>query len=438
MDGTLALLMRIAVIGAYGLVGSYVSARLVADGHRVVGVGRDIDAACRRFPALAWKRADMAHASVAEWTAVLADTEAVINCAGALQDSPRDDLKAVHVEGVRRLAEACEAIGVRRLVHISAAGVEPGRGTAFNTTKLEAETLLAQSALEWIILRPGLVFAPAAYGGTALLRGLAGFPGAIPVVFGESLVQIIGAEDLAAAIARCLTPDAPTRVRLDMVHGETLTMIDLVGRLRGWLGLRPVRTIRLPLGLARATAAASDALAWLGWRSPMRTAALEQLRMGVRGRAEDAARLGTAPRSFNALLAAAPSGIQERWFARAYFAKPAILVCLFAFWLLSGLIGLTVGLKDAIAILTASGMDAGLARGAVIGGSLIDIALALLLIWRPTAARALQGMLLVTMGYLLAGTLVRPDLWLDPMGPLLKSIPAAFLAVAALATLDER
>lgn len=429
--------MRIAVIGAYGLIGSYVSARLAADGHQVVGVGRDIDAAGRRFPA-EWKRADMATASVEEWTVVLADTVAVINCAGALQDSPRDDLKAVHVEGVRRLAEACEAIGVRRLVHISAAGVGPGRRTAFNNTKLEAETLLAKSALEWIILRPGLVFAQTAYGGTALLRGLAGFPGASPVVFGESLVQVIGAEDLAAAVARCLAPDAPTRVSLDMVHDEALTLIDLVGRLRGWLGLRPVRTVRLPLGVARVTAAVSDALAFLGWRSPMRTAALEQLRMGVRGRAEDAARLGVAPRSLDALLAAAPSGVQERWFARIYFAKPAILICLFAFWLLSGLIGLTVGLRDAIAILTASGMDAGVASGAVIGGSLVDIALALLLSWRPTAARALQGMLLVTIGYLLAGALVRPDLWLDPMGPLLKSIPAGFLAVAALATLDER
>lgn len=429
--------MRIAVIGAYGLIGSYVSARLAADGHQVVGVGRDIDAAGRRFPA-EWKRADMATASVEEWTVVLADTVAVINCAGALQDSPRDDLKAVHVEGVRRLAEACEAIGVRRLVHISAAGVGPGRRTAFNNTKLEAETLLAKSALEWIILRPGLVFAQTAYGGTALLRGLAGFPGASPLVFGESLVQVIGAEDLAAAVARCLAPDAPTRVSLDMVHDEALTLIDLVGRLRGWLGLRPVRTVRLPLGVARVTAAVSDALAFLGWRSPMRTAALEQLRMGVRGRAEDAARLGVAPRSLDALLAAAPSGVQERWFARIYFAKPAILICLFAFWLLSGLIGLTVGLRDAIAILTASGMDAGVASGAVIGGSLVDIALALLLSWRPTAARALQGMLLVTIGYLLAGALVRPDLWLDPMGPLLKSIPAGFLAVAALATLDER
>jgi hypothetical protein len=39
---------------------------------------------------------------------------------------------------------------------------------------------------------------------------------------------------------------------------------------------------------------------------------------------------------------------------------------------------------------------------------------------------------------LLGGALMRPDPWLDPMGPLLKSIPAAFLALAALATLDER
>lgn len=430
--------MRIVIIGAYGLIGSYVSARLTADGHRTVGVGRDVEAARRRFPALEWKRADLATASVADWVAVLAGAEAVVNCAGALQDSPRDDLKAVHVEGVRRLAEACEAAGVRRLVHISAAGVGPGRSTAFNDTKLEAEALLARSPLDWIILRPGLVFAPAAYGGTALLRGLAGFPGASPVVFGDSLVQTIGAEDLAVAVASCLAPGAPRRVSLDLVHGEALTLIDLVGRLRGWLGLRPVPTLRLPLLLARATAAASDALAWLGWRSPMRTAALEQLRMGVRGQAEDAARLGLVPRSFDALLAAAPSGVQERWFARTYFAKPAILACLFAFWLLSGLIGLTVGLQDAIAILTAAGMDARLAAGAVIGGSLVDIALALLLIWRPTAARALQGMVLVTAGYLLAAALLRPDMWLDPMGPLLKSIPAAFLALAALATLDER
>ncbi|WP_419254332.1 SDR family oxidoreductase [Caulobacter sp. ErkDOM-YI] len=430
--------MRIAVIGAYGLIGSYVSARLAADRHDVVGIGRDIEAARRRFPALDWKRADLARATVEDWVALLDGVEAVVNCAGALQDSPRDDLRAVHVEGVARLTQACERIGVRRLVHISAAGVGPGRATAFNATKLEAEALLAQSPLDWIVLRPGLVFAPSAYGGTALLRGLAGFPGAVPVVQGDSLVQTVGAEDLAAAVARCLEPNAPSRVGLDLVHAQPLTLIELVGRLRGWLGLPAAPVVRLPLALARATALVSDALAVLGWRSPMRTAALEQLRMGLRGQAEDAARLGVTLRSFDALLAAAPSGVQERWFARSYFARPAILICLLAFWLLSGLIGLTVGFPQAVSVLTASGMDAGSAIAAVIGGSLIDIVLALLLAWRPTTALALKGMLLVTAGYLIGGALVRPDLWLDPMGPLIKSIPAAFLALAALATLDER
>lgn len=430
--------MRIAVIGAYGLIGSYVSARLAADGHEVVGIGRDIEAARRRFPGLDWKRADLAKASVEDWVVLLDGVEAVVNCAGALQDSPRDDLHAVHVEGVRRLTQACEQIGVRRFVQISAAGVAPGRATAFNATKLEAEALLAQSPLNWIILRPGLVFAPAAYGGTALLRGLAGFPLAVPIVHGDSLVQTTGAEDLAAAVARSLEPDAPGRVSLDLVHAQTFTLTELVVRVRGWMGLPPAPIVRLPLALARATAAISDALAGLGWRSPMRTAALEQLRMGVQGRAEDAERLGVALRSFDALLAAAPSGVQERWFARSYFAKPAILTCLLAFWLLSGLIGLTVGFPQAVAVLTASDMDAGPASAAVIGGSLIDIALALLLAWRPTTALALKGMLLVTTGYLIGGALVRPDLWLDPMGPLLKSIPAAFLALTALATLDER
>ncbi len=427
--------MRVAVIGAYGLIGSYVSARLAADGHDVVGVGREIARARRRFPAIDWKQADLATATVEDWTALLAGAGAVVNCAGALQDSPRDDLRAVHVEGVLRLMAACETLGAR-LVHVSAAGVEAGKPTAFNATKHEAEVLLEVVEGDWIILRPGLVIAPAAYGGTALLRGLAGFPGVVPVVHGISRVQVVAAQDVAAAVALCL--DGPTRVKLDLVHEEAVTLSDLVARLRGWLGLPTAPVIDLPPVLARITAAASDALAFLGWRSPMRTAALEQLRMGVRGEAGDAARLGLKLQSLDAMLAAMPSGVQERWFARSYFAKPLILACLFAFWLASGVIGLTAGFDPAVAVLTVAGAAHGPAVGAVVGGSVIDIALALLLAHRRTAAPALKGMILVTAGYLVGGTIVRPDLWLDPMGPLVKSLPAAVLALAALALLEER
>lgn len=429
--------MRVAVIGAYGLIGSYVSARLLADGHQVVGLGRDLASARRRFPAMEWKRADLAETEVETWISLLDGAAAVVNCAGALQDSPRDDLQAVHVDGLKRLSKACEALGAR-LIQISAAGVEAGKPTAFNSTKHEAETFLEASEGDWIILRPGLVIAPAAYGGTALLRGLAGFPGVIPVVHGRSLIQVVAAEDVAAAVARCLQADAPVRRRLDLVHEQAVEVKDLVARLRGWLGLPAASVVDLPPTLARISALASDGLAFLGWRSPMRTAALEQLRMGVRGDAGDVGRLGVRVRSLAAMLAAMPSGVQERWFARAYFAKPLILFSLFAFWLASGLIGLTAGFAAAVNVLTVAGVGRGPATAAVVGGSLVDIALALLVAHRRTASLALKGMVLATAGYLLGGTVVRADLWLDPMGPLVKSLPAAVLALAALALLEER
>ncbi|MDR3511478.1 MAG: DoxX-like family protein [Caulobacteraceae bacterium] len=71
-------------------------------------------------------------------------------------------------------------------------------------------------------------------------------------------------------------------------------------------------------------------------------------------------------------------------------------------------------------------------------GSIVDIALGLAVCFRSTAARAMQGMLLVSAVYLVAGTALRPDLWADPLGPFVKTVPAAVLALAALALLDER
>jgi uncharacterized protein YbjT (DUF2867 family) len=428
--------MRILVAGAYGLIGSYVVARLLAEGHTVIGVGREVAASRRRLPEVTWMQADLGTASVESWVAVLQGTDAVVNCAGALQDSPRDDLQAVHVEGVRGLATACRRAGVTRFIHLSAAGVAEGRATGFNRTKWLAEGVLKESDLDWIILRPGFVWAPSAYGGSALLRGLAGFPGVLPIVHADSVIQVVAVEDVASAVVSALEPGAPVRISVDLVHDEAVTLERLVLALRRWLGLPEARVLRLPAGLARLTARLADALAYLGWRSPMRTAAIEQLRMGIRG---DASCLpGVALNSLGQMLARRPAGVQERWFARLYFLKPAILGMLCFYWFLSGIIGLVFSRAEAVSMLTVVGVSPLLAQGAVVSGSVIDIGLALAVAFRRSARWALQGMLLVSAGYLLAGTCLRPDLWLDPLSPLLKILPAGFLACCALAMLDER
>lgn len=429
--------MRTLVVGAYGLIGSYVTARLLADGHTVVGVGRDIAAARRRLPSAEWIALDLRAALVQDWIDALAGVEAVVNCAGALQDSPRDDLAAVHVEGVRRLLEACAAIGVRRFVHVSAAGMASGRGAAFNDTKLAGEAVVAASSLEWLILRPGLVLAPAAYGGTALLRGLAGFPGVIPAAYADSVVQVVSAEDVALAVAQGLAPGAPSRTHADVLHPDRIALGEILRSLRCWLGFPPAPILNIPASLAGLTARLSDGLALLGWRSPMRTTALAQLRAGVEGGGTGAAVLGVQPKSLAQMLEAWPSSVQERWFARAYFLKPAMLATLAGFWALSGVIGL-LRQDTAASVLTSAGVTEDLARIAVIGGSFVDIALGLAVAVRRWARPALLGMLAVSAGYMAVGGVLRPDLWLDPLGPFLKTLPAALLAVAALALLDER
>ena len=431
--------MRIAVIGAYGLIGSYITSRLIQEGHAVLGFGREIAAAQRRFPSVSWATADLATSSVDAWATLLDGADAVVNCAGALQDSPRDDLQAVHVTGVERLAAACLQAGVGRFVHISAAGVAAGREMAFNRTKLAAEAALAATELDWIILRPGLVLAPAAYGGTALLRGLAGLPYGLPSAFPESAVQLVPVEDVAEAVIRILARPDLRQVSIDLVHAERHGFEALLTALRQWLGLPPGRILRVPAALIGVTARMADGLAYLGWRSPMRSAALAQLRLGVTGDAEAARRLlGLELRSLRQILDAWPAGVQERWFARSYFLKPAMLIGLGLFWLLSGTIGLTVSFAPAVAVLTAVGVAPALAKAAVIGGGLADILLGSAVAFRRAAPWALRGMLLVSAAYLMGGTLLRPDLWLDPLGPFLKVIPGMLLAAAALAILDER
>jgi hypothetical protein len=47
-------------------------------------------------------------------------------------------------------------------------------------------------------------------------------------------------------------------------------------------------------------------------------------------------------------------------------------------------------------------------------------------------------MVLVTIFYLAAGSVLRPDLWTDPLGPLLKTLPALTLAFIAALLLEER
>jgi hypothetical protein len=83
-------------------------------------------------------------------------------------------------------------------------------------------------------------------------------------------------------------------------------------------------------------------------------------------------------------------------------------------------------------------MTPSLALALTLATCAIDIALGVFVLIRPFTRKALIGMVIVALSYLLGGTLMRPDLWLDPLGPFVKVLPFLPLCFVALAILDER
>lgn len=431
--------MAVLVLGGYGLIGSAVVQRLRADGLEVVGLGRRITAARRRWPDVVWREADLARLSTAEsWAPLLQGVDVVVNAAGVLQQGLADDPAAVQERALIALIEAAQGAGVQRIVQISAIGAAATANTAFLRTKAAADAALLASALPAVVLRPGIVIAQQAYGGTALLRALAAFPGITPLVHADALIQTVSVEDVAEAVAGAVRGDIAAGSVIDLIEPHTRSLAETVRSFRAWLGLPAAREMPTPAFVAGAFAAGADALGWLGWRSPLRSTAMRVIRDGVVGDSATLSAWRDRPlRPLPETLARLTAGPQEVWFARLWLLKAPVLATLSAFWIASGAIGLWRA-EEAAAVLTARGTPAGIASAAVWSGGVIDLVLGLAVLVRPWAAMALKGMILVSLSYLAAATVLAPDLWLDPLGPLVKVVPAVLLALVGLAVLEER
>ena len=171
----------------------------------------------------------------------------------------------------------------------------------------------------------------------------------------------------------------------------------------------------------------------------MRTNSLKQLDFDVEGDPGpwlDAT--GAKPAGFHDWLAAHPSGVQDRWQARLGFARPLARWVLGLYWLMTGVLALTIARDHAHQVLTEAGFDAAARPPLLWFGSLFDIAvgLAMMAKWRVRSIATI--MILGTLGYIATLSWTYPVLWADALGPILKVFPMMALALVIAATEDER
>ncbi|MBI1890408.1 MAG: NAD(P)H-binding protein [Burkholderiales bacterium] len=415
--------MKVLVCGAGGFIGRHVCSALEECGHTVVRGMRKAIAANE----LAIDFMSDLHAE--NWLPRLRGIDAVINAVGILDDGRHASFSAIHRDAPMALFDACERVGVKRVIQISALGGNAaGDLTPYMKTKREADAHLMASSLNWSILRPSLVVgldgASSRFFRMLASLPLIGLPGK-----GDQSLQPVHIDDLCAAVVSLLKPNALSRQIIDVVGPQEMTYREMLSAYREAMCLRAPIWVPIPMSVMRVCARLAASLR-LGVLSP------DTLRMLEEHNVADSTTLAN-------LLGRPPKGVSS-WFAgvvpemlRAQaimaWTLPLLRIALAIVWITTAMMSLGVYPVDqSLDLLQAVGLRGESAMAALLGAGVLDAALGL-------ATLAFPGRMLwrfqfgLIVFYTLVITLFLPQYWLHPFGPLLKNIPI----LAALAVLDS-
>jgi nucleoside-diphosphate-sugar epimerase len=261
---------RVLVTGANGFVGRALCRHLLTMGMAVRGAVRDAQVP---LPEGVERVLVGDLGPETEWRQALDRTAGVVHLAARvhlMQDDATDPLAAyrqVNTAGTLNLAREAAAAGVRRFVFLSSIKVNgegrdqpysesdpPAPADPYGQSKWEAEQglrqIAAQTGLEVAILRPPLVYGPGV--GANFLRLIRWVHGGAPLPLAavrnrRSLVYV---ENLASAIAACLSAPAAAGKTFLVADGAPVSTAELVAALARALGVAD-RSWPLPPAILR-------------------------------------------------------------------------------------------------------------------------------------------------------------------------------------------
>jgi len=178
----------------------------------------------------------------------------VVNLVAILHGSAAD-FERVHVELPQRIAAACRAAGVARLVHVSALGVAADAPSNYLRSKARGEQVLRESGLALTVLRPSVIFG-AEDRFLNLFAGLQALAPLMPLGGADSRFQPVWVEDVARAQVCALLrgPGGGVPPVVECAGPAVHTLAELVRLAGRWSGHeRPI--VPLPAALTRLQAA---------------------------------------------------------------------------------------------------------------------------------------------------------------------------------------
>lgn len=190
-------------------------------------------------------------------TRLMAGHDVVLNLVAQLHGDEAS-FNHLHVALPQKIAQACQAAGVSRLLHVSALGVNPQRPEAapsmYLRSKGQGEAVLQQAQdLALTLFRPSVMFGAEDkfLNRFASLQRLLPF---VPLAGADTRFQPVWVEDVAQALVHCLHDNASVGQTYELCGPDVLTLKQLVqlsGRLSGVRQGKGRPVISLPLTLGK-------------------------------------------------------------------------------------------------------------------------------------------------------------------------------------------
>ena len=182
---------------------------------------------------------------------MLRDTDVVINLVAILHGS-ESEFERVHVRLPERLARACVAAGVRRVIHVSALGAAVDAPSRYLRSKARGEAALRAADLDLTVLRPSVIFGERDRFLNLFAELQSIFP-VLPLAGASARFQPVWVDDVATAIARAVDDRSSAGLTIECCGPRVYTLQELVALAGDWSGSsRPVLPLPAALGKLQA------------------------------------------------------------------------------------------------------------------------------------------------------------------------------------------
>lgn len=272
--------MKIAITGASGFVGSALLEALAESGHELrLLIHKSRPVSAENNPAGYSSHIETVPGDVHDTKSLQAafqGVDVIFHLVGIIVETRRLTFEKTVAAGTQNVVDAAGVCGVKKIIYLSALGTSEKAESRYHQSKWKAEESVRDSGIDFVILRPSVIYGPGDEFLNMISAMIRKFP-FVPIIgSGDYLLQPVYIKDLTRIMVGCLTNREALGRTIEIGGPRAYSYKEIVGILKSHLNKNRIN-IYLPVWLMRITASILEKVMK---PAPLTTDQLKMMRTG--------------------------------------------------------------------------------------------------------------------------------------------------------------